>query len=471
MRVKKYIVDTMPEAMKKIRDELGNDAIILNQKEIKVSGFFGLFGKKKIEVIAAVDPNVQTQRPRSQAQTPSPISSQASAQTSQTRPVVQSTPSNLNLNVASANQAYGGQVSAGKARDAEPPATIPTSPAATAAKAAPPAGSSTPASTATTAPVVKEAVPAEDNSVPVSTLNKDEQKKQEDSILTEIKQMKEMMLKLSTANREQQPNPMSIQMMIDHLEGQEFDSHLIEEMIFFVKNEFETHQITEPTDQQVKELIRTQLEKIVYSNGVETIAPDTRIAHFVGPTGVGKTTTIAKLAADQVLNHKRKVGFITADTYRIAAVEQLRTYASILNAPIEVAMSPQDLIRAYESMKDLDIIFMDTAGRNFRNEMYVSELNTMLNSSSQSETYLVLSMTMKYSDMKAVTENFSRIRIDRLLFSKMDETASFGSIVNLIHQFAIPLSYFTHGQQVPNDIEVVREDRFIDRLMGEDMNE
>lgn len=217
--------------------------------------------------------------------------------------------------------------------------------------------------------------------------------------------------------------------------------------------------------------MREQLEKIVYSNGVMTIAPETKIVHFVGPTGVGKTTTIAKLAALQVLENKRKVGFITADTYRIAAVEQLRTYASILNAPIEVAMSPQDLARAYESMKDLDIIFMDTAGRNFRNEMYVSELNTMLNSSEHSETYLVLSMTMKYKDMKAITENFSRIRIDRLLFSKIDESASYGAIVNLIHQFSIPLSYFTFGQQVPNDIEVVKEDRFVGQLMGEDTNE
>jgi flagellar biosynthesis protein FlhF len=283
--------------------------------------------------------------------------------------------------------------------------------------------------------------------------------------------MKEMMLKITAVQREQMKKPENIQKMVDILETQEFDSALIEEIMLHVQNELQENQIVDPDEETVRAIVRRQIEDVVYKNGVETISPDTRIVHFVGPTGVGKTTTIAKLAADQVLYHKRKVGFITADTYRIAAVEQLRTYAKILDAPIEVAMSPQDLVRAYESMKDLDLIFMDTAGRNFRNEMYVSELNTMLNSSEPSETYLVLSMTMKYKDMKAITENFSRIRIDRLLFSKMDETASYGAIINLIHHFSIPLSYFTHGQQVPNDFEEVKKDKFISLLMGEDYHE
>jgi flagellar biosynthesis protein FlhF len=444
----------MPEAMKKIRDELGKDAVILNQKEVKVGGILGFFAQKKIEVVAAVDPSLQQQKPRNNPAAP----------TRQAQTNVQS--SGLNVNVSAANQAYGAPAPA----SASTPVATNTSAKANSSQLL----SSSP--TAVKEPENQEVTIANSKDkvetvTPQVETNKAESKKQEDSVLAEIRQMKEMMVKLSTATRDSKQNPESIQKMVDHLEFQEFDHTLIEELIFHLKNELESSQVAEPTDELVQQLIRQQLEKIIYSNGVETISPDTKIVHFVGPTGVGKTTTIAKLAADQVLNHKRKVGFITADTYRIAAVEQLRTYASILNAPIEVAMSPQDLSRAYDSMKELDIIFMDTAGRNFRNEMYVSELNTMLNSSEQSETYLVLSMTMKYKDMKAVTENFSRIRIDRLLFSKMDETASYGSIVNLIHQFSIPLSYFTHGQQVPNDIEVVKEDQFIDLLMGEDKDE
>ncbi len=450
MRVKRYIVDTMPEAMKKIREELGKDAVILNQKEVRVGGFLGFFSQKKIEVVAAVDPNVQQTKPRNNPTTTARQQPQVATQ--------QQSP--INLNVAGANAAYG-------VNNAVKPATTST---IEQTKPMVPNTTVPVANEAEKTSIIAEAVAVQEKQLPAKE-NPDDNKRADDSVLAEIRQMKEMMMKLSSANREQNQNPESIQKMIDHLENQEFEATLTEEIIFQLKSDLESNGVTEPDDDMVRAMVREQLEKMIYSNGVMTISPDTKIVHFVGPTGVGKTTTIAKLAALQVLDHKRKVGFITADTYRIAAVEQLRTYASILNAPIEVAMSPQDLARAYESMKDLDIIFMDTAGRNFRNEMYVSELNTMLNSSEQSETYLVLSMTMKYKDMKAITENFSRIRIDRMLFSKMDETGSYGSIVNLIHQFSIPLSYFTFGQQVPNDIEVVKEDQFIGRLMGEETNE
>ncbi|UUZ97287.1 AAA family ATPase [Paenibacillus sp. P25] len=189
------------------------------------------------------------------------------------------------------------------------------------------------------------------------------------------------------------------------------------------------------------------------------------MAHFVGPTGVGKTTTIAKLAAEQVLKHQRKVGFITSDTYRIAAVEQLKTYATILNVPLEVVFSPLDLGKAFEQLKDRDLIFMDTAGRNFRNEMYVSELNALLQSRGQSETFLVLSLTTKYKDMKAITDNFSKFKLDKVLFTKMDETDSYGAIVNLIREYGIQTSYIADGQSVPDDIAELNEQRILDLML------
>ena len=159
------------------------------------------------------------------------------------------------------------------------------------------------------------------------------------------------------------------------------------------------------------------------------------MVHFVGPTGVGKTTTIAKLAAEQVLKYHRKVGFITSDTYRIAAIEQLKTYATILNVPLEVVFSPQDLTKAFHNLEECDVIFMDTAGRNFRNEMYVSELNSLLKTQGNSETILVLSLTTKYRDMRAITNNFNKFKLDKVLFTKMDETDSYGAIVNIVHEF------------------------------------
>ncbi|MFH5183187.1 hypothetical protein ACHHV8_11460 [Paenibacillus sp. TAB 01] len=167
-----------------------------------------------------------------------------------------------------------------------------------------------------------------------------------------------------------------------------------------------------------------------------------------------------------MLKYHRKVGFITSDTYRIAAVEQLRTYATILNVPLEVVFSPQDLPKAFEQLKDRDIIFMDTAGRNFRNEMYVSELNSLLHAGGKSETFLVLSLTTKYKDMKAIADNFSKFKLDKVLFTKMDETDSYGAVVNLVHDFQLQLSYVTNGQSVPDDISELSEQHIVDLLLG-----
>ena len=193
----------------------------------------------------------------------------------------------------------------------------------------------------------------------------------------------------------------------------------------------------------------------------------TRIVHFVGPTGVGKTTTIAKLAAEQSFNHRRSVGFITADTYRIAAVDQLRTYADILNVPLEVVFSPSELSRAYAKLSDRDLLFMDTAGRNYRNELFVSEVNSLLAPGEHTETILVLSMTHKYGDMKAVASQFAKYGVGQLLLTKFDETDSFGAVVNLVKHFDFRISYYTCGQAVPDDIRPFDPEDLVNRLLGE----
>jgi flagellar biosynthesis protein FlhF len=225
------------------------------------------------------------------------------------------------------------------------------------------------------------------------------------------------------------------------------------------------------TDDQARRLLKAELLSVLKRRSVEPLRLDTRIVHFVGPTGVGKTTTIAKLAAEQVLKHKRSVGFITSDTYRIAAVEQLKTYANILNIPLEVVFSPLDLPKAFEKLADRDVIFMDTAGRNFRNEMYVSELNSLLRTQERYETYLVLSLSMKYNDMSAITHNFSKFGLDKVLFTKADETVTFGSIINLLYDFDLSLSYLTDGQNVPDDIRPMDVDKLADWLLEGSVNE
>jgi flagellar biosynthesis protein FlhF len=184
----------------------------------------------------------------------------------------------------------------------------------------------------------------------------------------------------------------------------------------------------------------------------------THIAALIGPTGVGKTTTIAKLAAHFALVEKKKVGLLTVDTYRIAAVDQLKTYSQIIDIPVQVAYSQSDITPALESFKGNDLILIDTAGRSQKNVMQVSELKSLVDAA-KCETHLVLTASTKVRDMMEQVNRFSSVGVDRLIFSKLDETASYGTIYSVAHKCGIPVSYITTGQKVPEDIETADSSR------------
>nr|WP_169865006.1 flagellar biosynthesis protein FlhF [Sutcliffiella halmapala] len=188
---------------------------------------------------------------------------------------------------------------------------------------------------------------------------------------------------------------------------------------------------------------------------------------LVGPTGVGKTTTLAKLAADAVLKQEKSVGFITTDTYRIAAIEQLKTYANILEAPIEVCYNAEDFQLAKEKLSYLDVIFIDTAGRNFLNEEFVKDLQAVINFEEEMDTFLVLSLTSKLSDMKKITDQFWNIGIQKFLFTKKDETSSSSSMYSLIYQYKKAASYITNGQSVPEDMLNASKEMVVEDLLEE----
>ncbi|MCP3772816.1 flagellar biosynthesis protein FlhF [Paenibacillus sp. MZ04-78.2] len=432
MRVKRYVVDSMPDALQKIRTDLGKDAVIINTKEIRSGGFLGMFSKKKIEVIAATDSAAGSGQ----------TASGKSATATLAKPVAPA--ANAFVGSPAAAAAYGMQRD--REREAQPALSFPEVPDVLPPSPPPQAG-----------PVGAQ---------PVSVSGK----AKEDTLLEEIKQMKEMMQKLSLQRMPEEAQDPVLMELERRLLDQEIDSQFIRELLAKVSEEAETEGVP-VTEQFAIGSLRTQLHTLLQPQGGKGIASDTRIAHFVGPTGVGKTTTIAKLAAEQVLKHRRKVGFITSDTYRIAAVEQLKTYATILNVPLEVVFSPLDLNKAFENLKDCDLIFMDTAGRNFRNEMYVSELNALLQSGGKSETFLVLSLTTKYKDMKAITYNFSKFKLDKVLFTKKDETDSYGAVVNLIRDFGLQTSYIANGQSVPDDIEELNERQLIDWILEDNNHE
>lgn len=214
----------------------------------------------------------------------------------------------------------------------------------------------------------------------------------------------------------------------------------------------------------IDNIISAVYQKIILKLGEpEAISTDKgrTVVFFLGPTGVGKTTTIAKLASEFKLNKGLQVALITADTYRIAAVEQLNTYAGILDVPVSVVFSPDELVDAINKYSDYDLIFVDTAGRSHKNTEQLGELEQLLKITQEAgldmniEKYLVLSATTKYKDLLNITEAYKDIDNFRLLFTKLDETGAYGNILNVKVQTGAPLSYVTSGQAVPEDINVV----------------
>ena len=178
-----------------------------------------------------------------------------------------------------------------------------------------------------------------------------------------------------------------------------------------------------------------------------------RLVALVGPTGVGKTTTIAKLAANYRLKEKRNVGLITVDTYRIAAVEQLRTYADIIDLPMQVVSTPREMRDAVRRLDGLDLVLLDTAGRSPRDDIKIQELKAFLNEAGADEVHLVLSSVAGSRTLQQTAQRFAVVGTTALLLTKLDEATGLGNLLPLLRESRLPVSYLTDGQNVPDDIE------------------
>lgn len=194
-----------------------------------------------------------------------------------------------------------------------------------------------------------------------------------------------------------------------------------------------------------------------------------QIIFFIGPTGVGKTTTIAKIASKLCLEEKAKVAMLTADTYRIAATEQLRTYANILSIPFQVIYSPEDMKEVVAELTDYDVILVDTSGHSSKNEEQLNATKRLVNScenKERSHCYLVLSATTKYRDLLTIADAYEDLKGYRLIFTKADETGCLGNILNMKLYTGAELSYLTNGQNVPDDIEKLNPQKVVKQLLG-----
>jgi flagellar biosynthesis protein FlhF len=206
----------------------------------------------------------------------------------------------------------------------------------------------------------------------------------------------------------------------------------------------------------VREKIVEQIEKLLPTSGpirrIRTNGP--HVVALIGPTGVGKTTTIAKLAANLMLRERHRVGLITIDTYRIAAIDQLKRYADIIGAPLKVVASPSEVRAAIDAMSDCEFVLIDTAGRSPNDTLKLNELKAFLAAAAVDETHLVLSSTASQDCVELAMSRFGDVGHGKIIFTKLDEAANLGVVLNVVRKTGKLLSYVTNGQDVPDDIEV-----------------
>lgn len=347
----------MPEALARIRGELGEQAIILDSRPIKQKGVWGWFGKRRFEVIAAVDGKVK-----------------------------------------------GGRGTAGS------------------------------------------------HSAPLSALSE------------EMQTIKRMMEHWMDEQRKGDLPP-AFAAVEKALRRQHVANEVITSVFKAVRKRMGDSGTgdEETVHTLVAEEIRHRFSRSI--DGAELPSGGQELIYFIGPTGVGKTTTIAKIAANYVLDKGLSVGLIAADTYRIAAVEQLRTYANILDIPLQVVHDPSEMEDAKQKLAACDLILVDTAGRNYRQKMNVSELFTYIERD-RAEIHLVLSMFMRDDDVAHILDNIASRPVTHLLLTKADEAGSFGLALNLASKTDYPIRFITTGQNVPDDIVVARADVLTDWVMG-----
>ncbi|EWG11974.1 flagellar biosynthesis protein FlhF [Cytobacillus firmus] len=286
-----------------------------------------------------------------------------------------------------------------------------------------------------------------------------------DELIREISSLKQMMSSLAGGKQISTVYPEAIRKVMQLLNEQEIDKSIQDQVLQVLLEKWylggAKAKAAEVEAWMQEELIK-QIEDIPFCG----ISFTKKYINVAGPTGVGKTTTLAKMAAECVIKHKKKAAFITADTYRIAAIDQLKTYAGILDIPLEVCYTIDDFRQAAEKLKEYDLVLIDTAGRNFRNRKYVEDLKNVIDFEQEMETFLVLSLTAKQKDMEDIFNQFSIIDIDKLIFTKADETSTYGAMYNIIHKYKKGTAYITNGQDVPDDILTAGPVDIVKQLMG-----
>ncbi|WP_250454804.1 flagellar biosynthesis protein FlhF [Clostridium tertium] len=281
-------------------------------------------------------------------------------------------------------------------------------------------------------------------------LNKEINLTNTDNIKEEVKEIKDLLNRvIKNTNKEEEKD-----IVLEYLKDIDIDDELIKEVLtdkYDNIDEFKTY---------FKELLENEIQVCTESLSGKVV--------LVGPTGVGKTTTIAKLAGRLALIEKKKVGLITIDTYRIGAVEQLKTYAEIMNIPFKVVITLKEIENAVSELEDCDVILIDTTGRSSKNTMQISELRAFTQKVNADHIALVISGTTKNRDIQTIINGYSEIGYEKMIITKLDETSSYGCIYNIIKKAQKPIAYITTGQNVPDDIRIPLKSEISKLILGEE---
>lgn len=415
MIIKKYKAKSEQEAILMARDELGPEAIVMNVKTIKPGGFMRLFKKTKVELTAAIDDHMADKADSAEKKD----------------------------EAERGNNSYQfGDAFSGKKELYSEEA--------------------------------KNAIEEKINSI-AKLLEQQMAIKKEAAMETEpVQYVYSASAAADSLQTADMQDKASVQgeaarsKVVELIHKQLTDNEVKREYADIIVEEVDEAGDKQPIDNALANVYQKIVLKLGEIASLQPGEDKPKIVSFVGNTGVGKTTTMAKLASKCKLEDKLSVAMLSVDTYRIAAIEQLKTYANILNAPMDVIYTPEDMQKCVEKYQDYDVILVDTAGRSHRNEEQREDLKAILDSVSEyeQEIYLVVSATIKYSDLYDIAETYSKCFDYRIIFTKLDETKGLGSILNLKLDIGKPLSYVTWGQNVPDDIGVLNPQIIAKKLLG-----
>ena len=430
MVIRKYIAMTEEEATRLAKEDLGEAAIIMNVKKVALHGLARFFKKASVEITAAVDDLEEKKEKDSESNS---AFVQDLPDFSKLQEAIQETNAVLAADEAKKEKEQENNLFTGKTSKLDGDFSL------------------------------QEEIAVEKNVAA----------KEETDIEERLSNLQDLLEKQLQADREakeekeEKDNPN--QAYYDLIRKKLLDNEVEETYVSQILDDIAE---TLGKNANLDSILAGVYQKIVLKIGqphlIDIRSKKKKYVFFMGPTGVGKTTTIAKIASTLKLTKKTKVALVTSDTYRIAAVEQLKTYANILGIPLQVVYSAGDMEQAIEELRDFDLVFVDTAGRSHNSKEQREDIQKLLETVDEEsrEVFLVLSATTKYKDLVKIATTYAKITKYTLVFTKLDETDTIGNIFNIHMLTGAPLSYTTWGQNVPDDIGKIDAQNIAKQLLG-----